>query len=230
MVKQGGREVRDEAEFDPSRGVTHILEILDESGSMEPRKADVVGGHNAMLDEQRRGPDRATLTLVKFNMRTLVSFVTVPIERAPRLTLLAAAAVGGEVPYVPGGGTALFDAVAEGVAALDGQVGPEDRVLVLINTDGEENSSTRATREQVRVLIEARTATGRWTFAYMGVDVEKWAASLSLAAANTISWDPKNVRGNAVTMSDSMNAYRVSTFTQSRSFYRPSTTAPEKEG
>ena len=46
---------------------TDIIIVLDRSGSMSPLQADVIGGFNRFLDDQKKVPGDATLTLVQFD-------------------------------------------------------------------------------------------------------------------------------------------------------------------
>src|SRR5437867_13443815 len=55
---------------------TLILLILDESGSMEPKKADVIGGYKSFLVYQKKLPDEARLHLTTFN--TIVTSIRIP--------------------------------------------------------------------------------------------------------------------------------------------------------
>ena len=80
--------------------------------------------------------------------------------------------------YKPGGGTALYDAIAEGVRIADKDKSEEERVICVIMTDGEENSSRETTKEQVRNIISGYEAKGEWTFLYIGENPEKWTPLL----------------------------------------------------
>jgi len=47
---------------------TLIIVIMDESGSMESKKMDVIGGFNSFIDDQKKiQNDKARLYLIKFN-------------------------------------------------------------------------------------------------------------------------------------------------------------------
>ena len=46
---------------------THISVILDRTGSIESIRNDTIGGFNAFLDEQKKQPRTATLTLIQFD-------------------------------------------------------------------------------------------------------------------------------------------------------------------
>lgn len=118
---------------------TLIIVILDESGSMETKKSDVIGGFNGFLDEQRQiKEDEATFFLVKFNTITNVVHNGVPINDVPPLSTKS---------YMPGGGTALYDAIAEGVRIGEKGKKNDERIICVIMTDGEENSSKETTKE-----------------------------------------------------------------------------------
>jgi hypothetical protein len=47
--------------------VTSIHVVLDRSGSMQSVRADIIGGFNAFLAEQRAQPTDAFLTLAQFD-------------------------------------------------------------------------------------------------------------------------------------------------------------------
>lgn len=159
---------------------TLICVILDESGSMESKKADTIGGYNEFLEEQIGvKEDKARLFLIKFNTVVSVVHCGVPIEQVPKLT---------EASFNPGGWTALYDAIAEGVRRVDNEKGEGERVICVIMTDGVENSSKETTIDQVRDIIKSHEANGDWTFVYIGENPEKWARETSMSAGNTVDF------------------------------------------
>jgi len=48
-------------------GLSEIICIIDSSGSMGLIKNDAIGGFNSFLDEQKKLPGEAILTLIQFN-------------------------------------------------------------------------------------------------------------------------------------------------------------------
>ncbi len=46
---------------------THVTLILDRSGSMTTIRADIVGGFNRLIEDQKQVPGHCTVTLVLFN-------------------------------------------------------------------------------------------------------------------------------------------------------------------
>src|SRR5688572_4294143 len=112
----------------------HIVFVLDKSGSMETIRDRVISGFNEFLEDQKREAarrgDEVSLTLTLFdspvysNVLGQVGYVTAyageNIADVPGLT---------KESYVPGGATALLDAIArilDEVGDCDGA----DRVLM----------------------------------------------------------------------------------------------------
>lgn len=118
------------------QGLTEIVVILDRSGSMESIRDDAIGGFNAFMESQKAVAGEATSTLVQFNTTLETVHENVPLQDMPLLD---------SKTYVPGGGTALLDAVGLTVDRVGKRlaVTPEDKrpekVMVAILTDGEEN-------------------------------------------------------------------------------------------
>ena len=147
---------------------THISVILDRTGSMEPIRADTIGGFNSFLAQHQALNAGTTFTLVQFDTRdpfeVLHGFV--PIERVKPLT---------EETFVPRGGTPLNDAICRGIIDLDGRISAlpagerPSRVLFVIVTDGHENSSREFTGAQVRGMIDAHRKAG-WQFVFLSAD------------------------------------------------------------
>ncbi|XP_054164100.1 uncharacterized protein LOC128961835 [Oppia nitens] len=151
---------------------TLIIVLLDKSGSMATKKSDVIGGFNTFLNNQQKVvTDAAKMYLLTFN--TIVTIVEngVPLESVPELT---------ETNYTPGGGTALYDAIAEGVRVADNDKTDDERVICLIMTDGEENSSRETTKQQVRDIITGHEARGDWSFVYIGEEPDRWTGDMKM--------------------------------------------------
>jgi Mg-chelatase subunit ChlD len=159
---------------------TLICVILDESGSMATKKADVIGGFNQFLRDQKAlTVDEMRLSLTKFNTLCSTVYSAMPVAAVPELT---------EATYVPGGNTALFDAVAETVRLADKDKLEDERVLVLVMTDGQENSSRETTKAQIQAIIAERTARGNWSFAYIGENPERWARETGASVRNAVQY------------------------------------------
>lgn len=157
----------------PDKDLTEIVFILDRSGSMAARISDVIGGFNTMVADQRKQPGRAVATVVLFDTgEDTWLHEACPIEGLQDLT---------RAQYEARGGTALYDAVANAVKRVGARLArtPEERrpgkVVVVIFTDGEENSSVeydyrRGGAERLRQVIEHQKTKYNWGFTFIGTN------------------------------------------------------------
>jgi len=159
----------------------HVLFVIDSSGSMGPKASDVRGGFNTYVSTLREDIQSAyRLTAVTFDTQVKTLFTDMPLAEVPQLD---------SSNYRPGGNTALYDALGVSLDELTSAIRREDhpygidRALVIVMTDGQENSSRRFTKQQVSDGIKGREAAGNWTFVYLGADQDAWAASEGLGFA-----------------------------------------------
>lgn len=189
---------------------TDLVIILDRSGSMADIQADVEGGFRAFVKEQRTLPGTCNVTLVHFDTHAIDTVYTgKPIAEVPDLEL------------VPRGGTPLLDAVGQTVTKLDAALAalpPEQRpeqVMVLVITDGQENSSREFRLADVKRLIETHQGEPhRWAFVYLGANVDAFAEAggmgIPLFAAAPYAADAAGVHAAFVAASANLASYRSS--------------------
>lgn len=148
--------------------LTELVFILDKSGSMSGLEADVVGGYNALLAQNRVAEGEAVVSTVLFDGGVRVVHDRVPIAEVHPLSLK---------DYVPGGCTALLDAVGGAVRYHERvqKILPDEyrpaHTLFCITTDGMENSSSRYTYRQVRTMIAAAKKRG-WEFLFLAANID----------------------------------------------------------
>jgi hypothetical protein len=195
--------------------------ILDKSGSMGPKQADVIGGFNRFLDDQRKAPGRARMILTQFNTEVTPPTPAVPVQEVLPLT---------PDTYVPGGGTALFDAIAQTLGRADTERRPDERVLCLIVTDGEENSSRETTLAQVKALIAARTVSGEWTFAYLGVAPERWTRDTGMSSGSVAAFLRRDPGASFDQASRATRRLRASGERSTRAFFERDDSPGRDEG
>jgi hypothetical protein len=169
------------------QGYTHISIVLDRSGSMGSVKADTIGGFNAFLVQQKSAPGEATLTLAQFDNEYDLLADFAPIGSVQPLT---------DQTYVPRGSTALLDAIGRTInqtgkrlaALLDAE--RPAHVIVVIMTDGEENSSNAFSRSQIFSMISHQREAYAWEFVFIGAnqDAIGTGASLGIAGGNSIAY------------------------------------------
>ena len=190
-------------------GPAELVCILDRSGSMEPLRADAVGGFNVFLDAQKAVPGEARLSVVLFDTEA-----ETPHDRTP----LASVAPFTPADFVPRGGTALYDAVGDALYRLHSRIAETraenrpERVVVAILTDGEENSSTRYSRTQIADAIAARRAEG-WEFTFLAAnqDAVLAAAGIGIAREDAFSFEatPAGARGAMFSMAEDVTLKRT---------------------
>ncbi|MBQ6357534.1 MAG: VWA domain-containing protein, partial [Clostridia bacterium] len=132
------------------KGLTELVFLLDESGSMSGMEADTIGGFNSMIDKQRREAGEAYVSTVAFSNESRVIHDRVDLKRVEPMT---------RRDYAPGGCTALLDALGGAIRHI-GNVHkyareedvPEHTVFV-ITTDGMENASHRYSSDEVKAMV-----------------------------------------------------------------------------
>lgn len=174
------------------RDATDITIVLDRSGSMASVANDTIGGFNAFLAGQRAEPGEATVSLVQFDTEYEPLYTARPVAEAPDLT---------NKTFVPRGGTALLDAIGRTIIATGARLAgmaDEDRperVIFVILTDGEENSSREFHKAQIDEMIRHQTDAYQWAFVFLGANQNAIQTARSIginsAAAMTYAATPK---------------------------------------
>ncbi len=156
---------------------TQLMFILDKSGSMCGLEHDTIGGFNALLAKQKALDTACLLTTVLFSDTCEVLHQRVDIHQVEDLT---------EETYQVGGSTALLDAIGR---TLEDSVQQEktEKVLMVIITDGQENSSTEYSLPVVKRMIEKRQAENGWEFLFLGagLDVIAQASQIGIRTEQT---------------------------------------------
>jgi len=195
-------------------GQTHILFVLDESGSMGIVRDKTISGFNEYVTNLKADHtnDDVIFSLVKFNTEFKPVFVSKSLDVMPTLN---------HSSYSPSGLTALFDAVAYGVNTILSGTPDEDRALVIIITDGEENSSKEFNRDQIFNLIAEKEKTGNWTFTYLGANQDSWLAggAINIAKGNIANYEAQNPQAAIGRAYTATNQFLNSHERQSRNFY-----------
>ncbi len=185
---------------------THISILLDKSGSMYPIKSDVIGCLNEFIEEQKKVKGILTVSFSTFNefYSELNSF-----------TDLTAFEPLTERSYRCTGGTALLDSFAKVIddtgtylSKLDDSEKPE-KVLIVVITDGEENSSIEISSEVLKEKVEHQKAKYNWQFIYLGANQDAFSVgqSIGVNGAN-YSTDKIGIRKLFKAHSKSFTSYR----------------------
>lgn len=158
---------------------TEILYIMDRSGSMFNITQDVIGGFNSFLESQKALSDQAFLTTILFNNKVTTLYLSRDVSSVHNLD---------DQVYVPSGSTSLFDAIGQSVLSLQSRT-TTNKVIVVIMTDGYENSSRIFTRSKIKRLIDEKSNLG-WEFIFAGanIDVDKVAEDIGIKKDHRMSF------------------------------------------
>lgn len=162
---------------------TDITIVLDRSGSMASVVNDTIGGFNKFLDDQKKAPGSANITLNQFDTIFETPIPTSDIQKAPHLTTET---------FVPRGGTALLDAIGRAIVDTGTRLSanPAGKVVFVIITDGEENSSHKFNSLQISEMISHQRDKYAWEFVFLGAnqDAIATAASVGIHPANAMTY------------------------------------------
>lgn len=197
------------------KDATHIAVLLDRSGSMDSIKEETISGFNFFLNEQQKGGANANLTLVQFDTQaTEVVHENAPIDSVPPLNADT---------YQPRGGTPLLDALGETIIstgrtlAVIPETNRPDKVVFVIITDGEENSSHKYNKTQIKEMIEHQANVYKWQFIYLGANQDAFAeaGNMGIAMAHAANFTPANMPAAFAVASENVASYRRSSDAES---------------
>ena len=150
----------------------HVCFIIDESSSMWTSVSDVRGGFQRIIDEQKAN-ENGTCAISIFRFATTpkeADFIMKDIKEVENMLV-----------YNPSGCTAMYDGIGvaideigERLAAMPEEERPEKNLIVIM-TDGEENSSHAYQPSKVKEMIKHQEDKYSWTFLYIGTDISNTA-------------------------------------------------------
>lgn len=147
------------------KGLTELVFILDKSGSMSGLEADTIGGYNSMLAKQKAVDGECYITTVLFDNNYELLHDRIDIKAVSPIT---------DKEYQVGGSTALLDAIGRTINKIGNaqKHTAEDyraeKVMFVIITDGEENSSREYTAEKIKAQIKQQKEKYGWSLSSLG--------------------------------------------------------------
>jgi len=187
---------------------TEIIAILDKSTSMRHLTKETIQGFNSFIKEQKKVEGECNVTAVLFSGSGMfggeespieVLYTAMPVASVPEMTIYQ---------YNCGGWTALLDAIGITVDQAGHRFAymkEEDRptkVIVLIITDGEENSSKKYDNEKIKAMIKHQEDVYHWEFMFLGANQD------AFSVAGNLGMKLPNVANYSATCAGTESAYR----------------------
>ena len=163
---------------------TYIGIVVDRSGSMSSIVNDVIGGYNTFINEQKK-LGNAKVSVVRFDDRVEVIHDNVDIHTIPDATVDT---------FAPRGSTALLDSIKYTVDLankyINSQTNKPSKVMIVILTDGEENSSRECTRKDIFEMIRKHEDKFNWEFIFLAAnqDAIKTGSDMGMKATNCMDF------------------------------------------
>lgn len=181
--------------------------VLDESSSMNSCREDTINAFNEWLEGQKSQEGECFLTLSKFNGHNVDYIINEkPIQEVEPLT---------EHTYKPGGSTNLHDAIGDNLKRIDNQLRENRRkhrpgVIVVVLTDGQENSSNKYQKDDIKAMVEDREGKD-WLFMFLGANIDAFdeGSGLGFRADTTLQYNTNNMGDTMVAMSSATTRART---------------------
>lgn len=203
---------------------TSINVVIDRSGSMGDLVSDTIGGFNKFLADQKTVPGTAALSLCTFSTDYTLLHDFKDLNEVSNLD---------EYTYRTGGGTALLDALGtlidetgKKLAAMQEEERP-CKVIFLVITDGQENSSRKYTKTKIKEMISHQEEVYNWSFIFMGANMDAVGegSTIGIRAQNAINYSSTSVGTSKLygTVSNSLRRARSmgAGMTSNQSFFTP---------
>lgn len=153
---------------------TLVAFLLDRTGSMASVKKETIGGFNGYLDTLLEKPESKSISFHFTQFDSIAVEIVhdcVPLKEVNRLN---------DETYEPRANTPLYDAIGKTIRNIEDKA-KNQKVLFVVLTDGEENSSSEWNDKTIKALIKEKEDKNKWTFSYIGVGPDAWKANERLA-------------------------------------------------
>lgn len=180
------------------QNLTELVFILDRSGSMAALTGDTIGGFNSMIEKQKEEPGEAYVTTILFDHEYEVLHDHIPLQEIRPIT---------NKDYYARGNTALLDAVGRTINIIGARLNttPEeerpDKVIIVITTDGKENSSHEFSTAQIKEMITHQQEKYSWNFIFLGANID------AVGEAGKLGIDPQFARKYTASRVGTANLY-----------------------
>jgi len=186
-----------------SEAQTHSYILLDRTGSMSSIWEEALSSVNAYAESiaGQAGDVVPKITLAVFDAQNGLQFDVLRRGVEPKDWKKVT-----DSEASPRGMTPLFDAIARLVSMAEGD--NPDKAVIVIMTDGEENSSREVTKEGVKAAL-ARAEKRGWEVVFLGAEFANFADAdaVGVSAARSMSIGAGRMRASMSTLARKSQAY-----------------------
>merc|ERR1712060_107910 len=164
-----------------------VILILDETGSMGSNKENTIQAYNQFLNQQKisnktENSEKNSTGEAKPPRYSLVKF-DIDLEINNDNSILNSGNLN-EKSYLPSGSTALLDAMGCTIQAYKKEM---FNILVIL-TDGEENSSYLFKQNDIKKMIENMTENQKWQVQYLGANQDAFSVASNIGISNAVGY------------------------------------------
>lgn len=198
---------------------THIIFVLDDSGSMQSCRDTTISGFNEFLENQKKQDGELFISLYKFDGYN--------VNGVYQKTKAADVAPLTRETYDPNGMTNLYDGIGSCLLTINEDLASMKKkerqsVVVVVMTDGGENSSKTFGQQDIFQMV-SKAKEKEWGFIFMGANIDAFATGggLGFEAAATMQFTNASSQNAMKSMSElttRMRSYSTSGYTKS-AFY-----------
>lgn len=187
----------------PTNMSTDIIVLIDSSGSMSVMGEEPIKSVNEFISKQQQNNDESRLTIISFSSDTKKLIKNKPIQEVEKIS---------QDEYIPSGSTSLYDCICT-VISKRLSSNKINNVILLIITDGHENSSKHYNRKQTKDYLELVQTKYNWQILFIGANINSFeeGKNLSINSDKCAQFD-QNCPGNLLslmrTASDQITDYK----------------------
>jgi uncharacterized protein YegL len=186
--------------------------VVDQSGSMAGLEGQTIEGFNTQLKTIKKlkeeFPQNEYIVSVTYFEDEVIDVIRFgKVEEIPLLN---------RDNYNPGSSTSLLDAIGQTIHSIEEKYGEEINsnkatVVIVILTDGYENSSLKYTYEQIARDIDRLNETNKWIFTFLGAGINAKTITnrINIHSKNVSSFDRFEYSAALDDVSDSIRKYEL---------------------
>ncbi len=163
------------------KNITDITILCDRSGSTASIKSDLEGGIKNLIIENKKLKDPCNFSFITFDTEYDEIIKALDIQLVDE----------SNIKINPRGGTALLDSIGRAINNMGKRFSDlseserPSRCVLVICTDGQENSSREFTKPQISEMIKHQEQNYKWEIIYLGANQDSFAEAGAFGISNS---------------------------------------------